>query len=133
MPATTARLTTFLLIPPRPHTFRREDIIQIAASTWTATGPLLDSIEHVSMHLAVLVSRGGMVEDLHAVVQDLLDRDVGVIPRIHDAGRHELQDLACHLPGGLVEDIAEVVFAQHRVGRVRAVWVGPGFVLVFPA
>lgn len=119
------------VISPRSNCLGGEDIVQIMAATRTTADPPLDAIEHVFLHFDIVASRCGVVEDFHAVIQNLLDGNVGMIPRVHDARGDEFQDFRGKQAGWLIQDITEMILAEHRVGGVCAVGIGPWFVLVF--
>jgi hypothetical protein len=49
--------------------------------------PLLDSLEHVTLDLDMIIASSGVVERTEDVVNDLVNRDAGVFPSIEDATR----------------------------------------------
>lgn len=115
-----------------PHALRAQDVVQARAAVRPGVHPVLDGLEHGPVRLVVHVAQRGVVEDAQAVVQDLLDGDVNVLPGIEDAGHDVLEDRGGDLARGLVEDVGEVVLGEHRVRGVGAVRVRPGLVLVPP-
>jgi hypothetical protein len=82
---------------------RRQDLIQIFAVV--VAGPLLNNLEHVVVHFAVRISECWVVENTHAVVQDLVDRYIWVVPRVYNARRNILQDRHSDLTGRRVQDV----------------------------
>lgn len=55
------------------------------------------------------------MEDSDNVIQDLLHWNIWMLPGKNDARRNISQDSRCHLTGGLIQYIREVVFRQQRV------------------
>lgn len=50
--------------------------------------PLSDCLEHVTLNLNVIVSDGGVVKRAEDIVDNLIDRNICVFPRVKDtAGR----------------------------------------------
>lgn len=50
-------------------------------------GPLLDSLEHVTLNLDMIVPSSRVVESTEDVVNDFVDRNASVLPSIEDAAR----------------------------------------------
>lgn len=71
------------------------------------------------------------MEHSESVIQNLLYRDIGILPGKNNARCNVLQDSRCHLASWLIQYIGEVVFRQHGVSRIRTVSVRPRLVLVF--
>jgi hypothetical protein len=66
---------------------------------------MLNNLEHVVVYLAVRVSECWVMENTHAVVQDLVDRNIWVVPSVYDARRDILQDCHGDLTGWRVQDV----------------------------
>jgi hypothetical protein len=105
-----------------------EDLIQIL--TAVVMRPLLDGFEHAVVDLRAAISQARVVEHAHAVVQDLFDRDIWVVPCVDDAGSDILKDGYGDLTGGLVQNVGEVVLGEHAVGRIGRGGDGPDLVLM---
>ena len=116
----------------RSHAVGAEEVIE-PRLVLLAGSPALDDVEHVAMEFAVLVSERGVVENSTDIIQDFMDRDIRMFPCEHDPWSYVLEDCGRELPCRLVENVGEMVFAEHAVGWIAAVWVRPGFVLVLPA
>jgi len=93
-------------------------------------GPFSDSFEHEALDFDSFVTRGWVMEGAENVVAYFLDRDAGVLPRINDARNNILKNSNRHATGARVEDVGEVIFGEHGVGRVIAAGVGPGLELL---
>ncbi|EPE06016.1 hypothetical protein F503_02845 [Ophiostoma piceae UAMH 11346] len=106
---------------------------QLAAVVLTlVVGHILPPLLHAAVHdrtavrgtVAALLALGGVVQD---AVDNAVERagnvNVVVVPGVHDLGNGPGNDLARRAAGNLVENVAEVVLGQHRVGGVRAVVV----------
>lgn len=78
----------------------------------------------------MVVSQRRVVEYSGDIVEDLVDRDIGVFPCINDARSDILENCGCNLTGGSVENVRKVVFGEQGVRRVCALGIGPGLVLV---
>lgn len=55
-------------------------------------GPLLDSLEHVTLDLDMIVPSSRVVESTEDVVNDFVDRNASVFPSIEDAGNGVLEN-----------------------------------------
>lgn len=110
-------------------TLGREDLVQVVAG---AARPLLHDREHVSMELAVLVAKSWVVEHADDVVENLVHRDIGMLPCVDDARCDILKDGRSYLASWLIENVGEMVFGKQRVRRVGTGRVCPDFVLVTP-
>src|SRR5689334_7822703 len=117
------------LVLAASDSLRAKDIVQILLAC-SVMHPLLDHFEHVPVHLDRIISQGRMMEDLFNIVHDLLDRHIWMLPCVQNAGGDELENLRCDIAGRFIEDVAEMVLAQHGMSWVAAVWVGPNFKLV---
>lgn len=62
-------------------------------------GPLLDSLEHVTLDLDMVVASSRVVERTEDVVDDFVDRDPSVFPSIEDATRMVSYDSYCGIVG----------------------------------
>jgi hypothetical protein len=78
-------------------------LIQVLSAI--VVSPFLNDLKHVVVHLAVRVSKCWMMEDTHAVTQDLVNRHVWVVPSVYDARRDVLQDSHGDLTGWWVQDV----------------------------
>lgn len=92
--------------------------------------PFLDGLEHGPVCFVAHIPQRGMMEHTHAVVQDLFDGDVDVLPGVEDAGRDVFEDRGGDLTRGLVEDVGEVVLGKERVRGICAHGICPGFELM---
>lgn len=117
-------------IPACSYTLGTENVVQVLAAVWAGVYPVLDGLEHGPVSLVVHVSEGGVVEDVHAVVEDLVLGDVDVLPGVEHAWCDIFQNSGGDLTGGLVEDVGKVVLGEQGVGGVGAVGISPGLVLV---
>lgn len=113
-----------------PDAFSTEDVVQRSSTVGTGMDPALDGFEHGPVSVVAHVPEGGVVEDTHAVLQDLVLGDVGVLPCVQDAGCNVLQDRGGDLAGRFIEDVGKVVLGEQRVGGIGAARVGPGLVLM---
>lgn len=60
-----------------------EDVVE-AAALGVLVDPFFYGVEHVAVDLEVLVTRGGVVEDVEDVVDYLVYGDAGVFPGVDD-------------------------------------------------
>ena len=63
----------------------------------------------------MVVSKGGMVEHTGHILQNLLNRDIRMLPCIDDTWRDILKYTGSDLPGGWVENVRKVVFGKEGV------------------
>lgn len=112
------------------HALRAEDGVKGSAPVWAGMGPFLDSLEHCTMGIIAHVAQRWVMEDLHAVIEDLVLGDIGVLPSVQNARRDVLYDCRGDPSGGLIQNVGKVVLGEQRVGGVCAVRIGPWFVLV---
>ena len=70
------------------------------------------------------------MEDGHAVVKDLINRDVRVIECVDYAGCYVLQNAHGNLTSGRVQDVRKVILGKHAVSWVRGMGISPDFELV---
>ena len=54
-------------------------------------GPPADGLEHLAMDLDVVVANGGVVEGAQDVIDDLVDGDAGILPRINNTASKEVR------------------------------------------
>ena len=123
-----ARLTAGVLA--RPDALGAKDVIEAGATVGTSVDPLFDGFEHGAVGIATHVTEGRMVEDVQAVVQDLVFGDVDMLPSVEHARGDIFQDCRGHVAGGFVEDVGEMVLGQERVGGIGALRVRPGLELM---
>jgi hypothetical protein len=76
----------------RPDTIRAQNIIEACTSVRPGVSPILDGLEHGPVCLIMHVAQGRMVEHTKAVVQDLLFRDLGMLPGIQHPRSDILED-----------------------------------------
>jgi hypothetical protein len=89
-----------------------------------AAPPLLDNAKHgvttVSDTILPHIALGGVVENaMDDAVVDAADIDVFVIPCLDNLGDYPLHSCLRDFSSGFIEDVGEVVFAEHRVRGVR--------------
>jgi hypothetical protein len=82
------------------------------------------------MGIITHVAQRWVVENLHAVIKDLVLGDVDVLPSVQNTRHDVLHDGRGDPSGGLIQNVGKVVLGEQRVGGVRAVRIGPWFVLV---
>jgi len=112
------------------HALGAENVIYCCATVGLSMCPALDHGKHIVVELAVMVSQCGVVEHAYDVVEDLVDRDIGVFPCVDYTGGNVLEDRRCNLACGFVEDVGEVVLGEHGMSGVCTMGIGPRFVLV---
>ena len=105
-----------------------QNLVQVP--TAVVVRPLLDHFEHAVVDLAAAVSETRMVEHAHAVVEDLFDGHVWVVPRVNDPRSDVLQDSYGNLTSGFVQDVGEMILGKHAVGGVSRGGNGPDLVLM---
>lgn len=84
---------------------------EVEFGTTITVGPPLYDIEHVTVEFAILIPKGGVVEDSGDVIQDLVDWNVRMLPRKDNTGRNVLEDCGCNLAGRFIKDVGEMIFA----------------------
>jgi len=108
--------------------------------------PFPDCVEHVAVDFEGFVAQGGVVKCAEDVVQYFVDGNTRVFPSVEDtAGRlsvisscfgkaveakenlrcHVLQDGSCNSSCNTVELVGEMIFGEHGVCWVGALWVIP--------
>lgn len=73
------------------------------------------------------------MEDSRDIIENLMDWDIRMVPSENDARSYVLEDSGRNLTSRLIQYVREMVFAEHAMCWVAAMWVGPCFVLVLPA
>lgn len=81
----------------------------------------------------MVVAERRVVKDTVDVVQDLIHRDIGMLPGVDDTRSYVLKDRSCDLARRLIENVGKVIFREERMGGIRAMRVSPGLILVFAA
>lgn len=56
-----------------------EDAVDLVAA-WVLVGPGFNGLEHVALDFDTIAAESGVVEGLEDIVNDLVDRHVGVLP-----------------------------------------------------
>lgn len=80
----------------------------------------MDDIVHVAVKLAVGIPNSRVVENTNNVTEHFIYRDTRILPSIYDTWSNILKDASCHLTGGFVKDIGEVVFAFEGISPILA-------------
>lgn len=119
------------MVSPFPHAFRAQNIIDV--DPLPRMNPSLHHIIHVAVEFAMLVAERRMVEDTIDVIQHLIRRNIGMLPGIDDPRGDILKDCCRNLARRLIENVGKMVFRKERMGRIRAVWIGPRFILMLAA
>lgn len=88
----------------------REQYVEVRSAIWSRTCPALDRTEHVSVQLAMMIPNCWVMEDSGNIIEDLLHRNVGVLPCIDYTWRDILENSGRDLTSRLVEDIGKVIF-----------------------
>lgn len=120
--------------------------------TRVLVGPLPHSLEHVLLDLDVFVADGWVVKGAEDVIDDFIHWHACVLPGVQHAAAQYLsaqwvlilrcaeylrdcvlQDGGRNSAGAGVQDVGEVVLGQHRMSRIGAGRVLPGFQLIVGA
>lgn len=89
------------VVPTCFHRFGAQKVVEIFSAIVVC--PLFDHFEHGVVHFTMRVSQCRMMEYTYAIVQNLIDRNIGVIPGIDDARSNVLQDSHGNLTSWLVQ------------------------------
>ena len=100
--------------------FRAETLIDTLATVRARLHPFLHDRVHLAVDFAVRFTSCWVVEDSANVVEDLGRLYLRVVPTVNHARCDVLQNHSHHLPSRLVQDVAEMVFAQHGVCGITA-------------
>lgn len=116
------------VVPTLLHGLRREDVVQVFSVIVVC--PLSHNFVHRIVHLAIVISQRGMMEDAHAVVQHLVNRHIWVVPSVDNTWCDVLQDCHSNLSSRLIENVGEVVLGEHTVSGVGGVRISPDLKLM---
>jgi len=64
------------------------------------------------VQLAPRIPQSWVVKDLTHVIEDLLDWDIWILPRVYNTRRDVLEDGRCHLPSRLVKNVGEMILGK---------------------
>ena len=95
-----------------------KNMIKACATVWSLLNPLLDDREHVLVDLQMWIPHCWMMKCTQNIVHYLWKGDIRMLHGINDTGCDILKNDRGNFSSRFIEDVGEMIFAQHRMGRI---------------